>query len=48
MVYLFHTTYISGDLAHREIFCAKVGKGGIKMCINQGNNLFTFHNRVSF
>ena len=24
-----HTTYISVDLAHNEIFCAKVGKGGI-------------------
>ena len=29
MVKLFYTTYISVDLAHREIFCAKVGKGGI-------------------
>ena len=24
-----YTTYISVDLAHHEIFCAKVGKGGI-------------------
>ena len=32
MVYLFYTTYISVDLAHREIFRAKVGKGGIKQC----------------
>ena len=24
------TTYISVELAHCEIFCAKVGKGGIK------------------
>ena len=24
-----YTTYISVDLAHQEIFCAKVGKGGI-------------------
>ena len=31
MVYLFYTTYISVDLAHREIFRAKVGKGGIEM-----------------
>ena len=30
MVYLFYTTYISVDLAHHKIFCAKVGKGGIK------------------
>ena len=30
MVLLFYTTYISVDLAHREIFRAKVGKGGIK------------------
>ena len=29
MVYLFHTTYISVDLAHHEIFRAKVGKGGL-------------------
>ena len=31
MIYLFYTTYISVDLAHQEIFYAKVGKGGIKM-----------------
>ena len=30
MVYLFYTTYISVDLAHHELFLAKVGKGGIK------------------
>ena len=30
MVQLFHTTYISVDLAHQVIFHAKVGKGGIK------------------
>ena len=29
MVLLFHTTYISVDLAHHEIFRAKVGKGGM-------------------
>ena len=29
MVSLFYTTYISVDLAHHEIFLAKVGKGGI-------------------
>ena len=26
---IFYTTYISVDLAHHEIFRAKVGKGGI-------------------
>ena len=31
MVQLFYTTYISVDLAHHEIFHAKVGKGGIKV-----------------
>ena len=29
IVQLFYTTYISVDLAHREISRAKVGKGGI-------------------
>ena len=29
MVLLFYTTYFSVDLAHHEIFRAKVGKGGI-------------------
>ena len=29
IVKLFHTTYISVDLAHIVIFYAKVGKGGI-------------------
>ena len=27
---IFYTTYISVHLAHHEIFCAIVGKGGIK------------------
>ena len=31
MVLVFYTTYISVDLAHHEIFRAKVGKGGIKV-----------------
>ena len=31
MVKLFYTTYISVDLAHHEIFRAKVGKGGINI-----------------
>ena len=35
MVELFYTTYISVDLAHHEIFRAKVGKGGIKVYIPQ-------------
>ena len=30
MVSLFYATYISVDLAHHEIFHAKVGKGGIR------------------
>ena len=30
MVFLFHTTSISVDLAHHKIACAKAGKGGIK------------------
>ena len=34
MVLLFYTTYISVDLAHHEIFCAKVGKGGINFVIS--------------
>ena len=29
MVQLFYITYISVYLAYHEIFCAKVGKGGI-------------------
>ena len=29
MVLLFYITYISVNLAHHEIFRAKVGKGGI-------------------
>ena len=29
IVWLFYTTNISVDLAHQEIFHAKVGKGGI-------------------
>ena len=32
MVKLFYTTYIIVDLAYREIFHAKVGKGGINCC----------------
>ena len=27
---MINSTYISVDLAHHEIFCANVGKGGIK------------------
>ena len=37
MVYLFYTTYISVDLAHHELFHAKVGKRGInssKSCLH--------------
>ena len=45
MVLLFYTTNISVDLAHHEIFRAKVGKGGIKSEILSTGQL-TFH--VSF
>ena len=31
MVLSFYTTYISVDLAHHEIYFAKVGKTGIKL-----------------
>ena len=31
MVLLFHTTDISVDIAHHEIFHVKVGKGGIRI-----------------
>ena len=31
MVELFYTTYLSVDLAHHEIFYAKVRKDGIKV-----------------
>ena len=33
MVQRFYTTYIREDLAHHEIFRAKVGKGGINAYI---------------
>ena len=36
-----YTTYISVDLAHREIFRAKVGKGGIR-------TVGDVHNTVAF
>ena len=36
MVRLFCTTYISVDLAHHEIFRAKVGKGGIILLFERG------------
>ena len=31
IVLLFYTTYISVYLTHDELFCAKVGKGGINI-----------------
>ena len=40
MVYLFYTTYISVDLAHHEIFHAKVGKGGIRAVIPNSVTIF--------
>ena len=33
-LYLFYTIYISVDLAHHDLFRAKVGKGGI-ICYKQ-------------
>ena len=41
IVELFYTTYISVDLAHHEIVCAKVGKEGIislVVCLDLSNN----------
>ena len=35
MIQLFYTTYISVDLAHHRICCAKAGKGG-KMLFSFG------------
>ena len=46
MIYLFYTTYISVDIAHHEVFRAKVGMGGIKRDIIQhykcGHTFFRF------
>ena len=42
MVLLFYTTFISVDLAHHDIFGAKVGKGGINV-LNGLYKVFT-HN----
>ena len=39
MVLLFYTTYISVDHAHHELFCAKVGKGGIKHFATKNHHL---------
>ena len=36
MVLLVFTTYISVDLAHHKIFCAKVGKDGISNSYTMG------------
>ena len=33
MLQLFYTNYISVDIAHHEVFCAKDGKGGISMSL---------------
>ena len=46
MVQLFYTTYISVDLAHNEIFRAKVGKGDIIFVKRRIERLFIFLNRV--
>ena len=39
MVKLFYATYVSVDLAHHELFHAKVGKGGINSLMLQGDLL---------
>ena len=38
MILLFYTTYISEDLAHQEIFHAKVGQGDTKADDSQQEN----------
>ena len=40
MVLLLDTTYISVDLAHHEIFRAKVGKGGINNATKWGTYIY--------
>ena len=39
MVQLFYTNYISVYLAHHELFCAKVGNGGVKVFIGVTGNI---------
>ena len=39
---IFYITYINVDLAHYEIFHAKVGKGGIKYLTLQLHCVHTF------
>ena len=46
MVKLFYTTYICEDLAHQEIFRAKVGKGGIKGIEHGKTSLVRLLNRA--
>ena len=47
MVYLFYTTYISVDLAHHELFRAKVGKGSINAtnCLTDAFRVVKFNNQ---
>ena len=50
MVYLFYTTCVGVDLAHYEIFPAKISKGGINVDISwylvgifsKGSSCYTF------
>ena len=42
--YNFYTTYIGVDLAHHEILCPKVGKGGIKST-NSNSHYILFNYR---
>ena len=40
--YIKYMTHISVELAHYEIFCAKIGKGGILVRLPIIPNLFAF------
>ena len=44
IVQLFYTTYISENLAHHKLFCARDGKGGIRISITW---LFYFYTSQS-
>ena len=43
MLYLCYTTYISVDIAHHELFCAKVGKGGISTIVQHRSYMYMLH-----
>ena len=49
MLLLFYTTYICVDLAHDEMFRAKVGKGGIhKLIVTLKVDIFKFYSIPKF